>query len=527
MKKDNNHSLKTALLHASECLRTKMDANEYKDYLLGMIFYKYLSDRFLYTLAEENNKKNLSLTQIQSLYQKNILKCSIALKQKLSYTLRPQDTFSYMIEKVNHNSFKLDDLTNSIANIRLPNFSSERILSLFNFTSPKLGQTKTLKTKTIADIIRSLANVELVKTSTDSLGDAYEFLIGNFAQSSGKRGGEFYTPQKISELLTELILINQKNKQQLNVYDPTMGSGSLLLKFKKFAPQIKIDYFGQEINQATFVLAKMNMILHGVDIDKQHLINCDSLSENLLNSTMDGVIMNPPYSLHWSSKKSYLADARFKDYHVLAPKSKADYAFLLDGFYHLNNSGTMAIILPTGVLFRQSAESKIRQKLLELNAIETIIKLPEKLFYSTTIPTVVIVLKKQRKQRDVLFIDAGSLFEKGQKQNELSDDNVTQILDIYQQRKDIRHLSHLASFEEMQANNFNLNFPRYIDQFPEEEKIDLNELALKIKTVNKNITKTQSELSQSLKHFSSSDKKTMAGMKNIINALNDVRNKNE
>lgn len=271
----------------------------------------------------------------------------------------------------------------------------------------------------------------------------------------------------------------------MTVYDPAMGSGSLLLNFRKYIEDVggkedEVIYYGQEINMSTFNLAKMNMILHGVDASNQHLRNGDTLDEDWppISQTMfDSVVMNPPYSLHWSANKGFLQDPRFSPYGVLAPKSKADYAFLLHGFYHLKNTGTMAIVLPHGVLFRGAAEGKIRKKLLKNGSIDAVIGLPANLFYNTSIPTVILVLKKNKENRDVMFIDASKGFEKKKNQNELREEDIQKILDTYEKREDVERYAHLAKYNEIEENDFNLNIPRYVDTFVPEPPVDLKKVA--------------------------------------------------
>lgn len=274
------------------------------------------------------------------------------------------------------------------------------------------------------------------------------------------------------------------------VPDPAMGSDSLLLNAKKYSNQPNyIHYFGQELNTTTFNLARMNMFLHGVDPENQTLRNADTLDADWPTdeeTDFDLVLMNPPYSANWSAAPGFLNDSRFSDYGVLAPKSKADYAFLLHGYYHLKNTGTMAIILPHGVLFRGAAEGKIRQKLVDSGAIYAVIGMPANLFYNTSIPTTIIALKKNRTGRDILFIDASSQFEKGKNQNKLTQDNIDHIIQLYVDRKDVDKEAHLASYDEIKGNDYNLNIPRYVDTF-EQEEISLSDIASELQEQDKEI----------------------------------------
>lgn len=283
------------------------------------------------------------------------------------------------------------------------------------------------------------------------------------------------------------------------------GSGSLLLNAKKYSNQSDtVSYYGQEINTSTYNLARMNMMLHGVAIENQHLSNADTLDADWPTdepTNFDGVLMNPPYSLKWSATAGFLTDPRFSSYGVLAPKSKADFAFLLHGFYHLKNTGTMAIVLPHGVLFRGAAEGKIRQKLLEQGAIDTIIGLPSNIFYNTSIPTTIIILKKNRTNKDVFFIDASKEFDKGKNQNTMTDNHIKKILDAYKSRDNSDKFSYLASFDEIIENDYNLNIPRYVDTFEEVPVKPLPELAKQLSDIDQEIAKTNAKLDQLMKQL--------------------------
>lgn len=302
-----------------------------------------------------------------------------------------------------------------------------------------------------------------------------------------------------------------------------MGSGLLLLNAKKYAKEPNyIKYYGQELMTSTYNLARMNMFLHGIVPENQKLRNGDTLDadwptdeENDFNM----VLMNPPYSAKWSAASGFLQDERFSDYGVLAPKSKADYAFLLHGLYHLKSNGTMAIVLPHGVLFRGAAEGKIREKLLRAGNIYAVIGLPANLFYNTSIPTCIIVLKKHRDGRDVLFIDASKKFEKGKKQNTMTDEHITAVIDLYHKRETVEKEAFLASFEDIEKNDFNLNIPRYVDNFEEEEEINLGELLTEMKQTDEELEKTEKEVLSFFKDLTSSDEDTMSTLNSLIEMM--------
>lgn len=305
--------------------------------------------------------------------------------------------------------------------------------------------------------------------------------------------------------------------------DPCMGSGSLLLNAKRYSKEPEyIRYYGQELNTSTYNLARMNMFLHEVNVDNQKLRNGDTLDGDWPTgeeTDFNMVLMNPPYSAKWSAAAGFLQDERFSDYGVLAPKSKADYAFLLHGLYHLKNNGTMAIVLPHGVLFRGAAEGKIREKLLRSGNIYAVIGLPANLFYNTSIPTCIIVLKKHRDGRDVLFIDASKKFNKGKKQNEMTDEHIEAVMDLYSKRETVEKESFLASFEDIEKNDFNLNIPRYVDTFEKEPEIDLNEVLKEMEQTDKEIEQAEGEFLSLLKELTSPDEKIMASLNELVKKM--------
>lgn len=362
-----------------------------------------------------------------------------------------------------------------------------------------------------------------MNSDADVLGNAYEYLIGQFASETGKKAGEFYTPQAVSKILTKIAISGQEDKKGLSVYDPCMGSGSLLLNAKKYASEpAYIKYYGQELMTSTYNLARMNMFLHGIAPENQKLRNGDTLDGDWPTgeeTDFNMVLMNPPYSAKWSAAQGFLQDERFSDYGVLAPKSKADYAFLLHGLYHLKNNGTMAIVLPHGVLFRGSSEGKIREKLLRSGNIYAVIGLPANLFYNTSIPTCIVVLKKHREGRDVLFIDASQKFEKGKKQNAMTDEHIDKVIELYNNRQTVEKEAYLASFEDIEKNDFNLNIPRYVDNFEKEEEIDLADLLKEMKETDSELEQVQSDFAVMLKDLTSDDEKIMASLKDYMKMI--------
>ena len=368
--------------------------------------------------------------------------------------------------------------------------SEEDFIGLFedvDLTSPKLGKTENDKNALIVDIFKSLSKIDfdIKNPKSDILGDAYEYLIGEFAAGAGKKGGEFYTPAQVSKILAQIVTLG-KDKIK-SVYDPTCGSGSLLIRTKDYA---KISHFyGQELNRTTYNLARMNMLLHGIHYKDFTIRQGDTLTDDKFpDLEAEAIVANPPFSAKWKSKDdpTLANDERFIPYGALAPKSAADYAFVTHMLHHLADDGVMAIVLPHGVLFRGGAEEKIRRAIIEkFNYLDAVIGLAPNLFYGTSIPACVLVFKKCRENDDILFIDASKLYEKGKNQNYLKEEHINKIIQTYANREEIDKFSHRASLEEIKENDFNLNIPRYVDTFEEEEPVDIAEVAKEIKELNK------------------------------------------
>ena len=527
---ENSKDLISVLWSGADILRSKMDANEYKDYLLGIVFYKYLSDSFLIKVYDLlYDEKPSTLKEALEAY-KEALKDESAeeLKDQLSeechYVMEPELTYTYFADAARNNSFNREQLQKGFNNIEQSDPIFADLFTDIDLYSNRLGAGDQKQSDTVASLIKEIDKADLLNSDAEILGNAYEYLIGQFASETGKKAGEFYTPQAVSKILTKIAISGQEDRKGLSVYDPCMGSGSLLLNAKKyaFAPEY-IKYYGQEQNTSTYNLARMNMFLHGIVAENQHLRNGDTLDGDWPTgeeTDFNMVLMNPPYSAKWSAAAGFLQDERFSDYGVLAPKSKADYAFLLHGLYHLKNNGTMAIVLPHGVLFRGAAEGKIREKLLRSGNIYAVIGLPANLFYNTSIPTCIIVLKKHRDGRDVLFIDASKKFNKGKKQNEMTDEHIDEVLTLYSDRKTVEKESYLASFEDIEKNDFNLNIPRYVDNFEKEEDVDINALLQDMKKTDDELEQVKGEFASLLKDLTSPDP-------NIISSLNDLIGKLE
>lgn len=502
MEDNKIQDLYQALWGSADQLRSKMEANEYKSYLLGIIFYKYLSDKLLMqsykTVTGEEIDLDKALENYTKEYQeKNINNDSI-------YTLSPELTFQSLLHEIDNQTFQREHLQQGLNEIEQLTSAYKGIFKDLDLNSNKLGVTPEIKNETIANVMKQLRHVNLIGYKDDILGDTYEYLISQFAMESGKRAGEFYTPREVSKILSNIVMLGKEKVKDFSAYDPAMGSGSLLLNLKNNSEEpTSIRYFGQELNTSTYNLARMNFLLHEVPVENQILHNGDTLSVDWPQeepTEFDGVVMNPPYSAKWNATQDYLDDPRFSYYGVLPPKSKADYSFILHGYYHLKNGGTMAIVLPHGVLFRGGSEGKIRKALLENGAIDTVIGLPSNLFFNTGIPTTILVLKKGRSTRDVLFIDASNEYRKVKGGNELTEENVRKIIDTYKNRVDVDAYAHLARFEEIVENDFNLNIPRYVDMF-EEEIVSLKDLSNSLIDTEKELDKVNKELAQALQQL--------------------------
>lgn len=422
-----------------------------------------------------------------------------------------------------NNAFNREQLQKGFNNIEQSDPLFADLFTDIDLYSNRLGTGDQKQSDTISNLIKEIDKADLLNSDTEVLGNAYEYLIGQFASETGKKAGEFYTPQAVSKILTKIAIAGQESKRGLSIYDPCMGSGSLLLNAKKYSTEPQyIRYYGQELNVSTYNLARMNMFLHGVDPQNQTLRNGDTLDGDWPTgeeTDFNMVLMNPPYSAKWSAAPGFLQDERFSDYGVLAPKSKADYAFLLHGLYHLKNNGTMAIVLPHGVLFRGAAEGKIREKLLRAGNIYAVIGLPANLFYNTSIPTCIVVLKKHRDGRDVLFIDASKKFDKGKKQNSMTDEHIEEVINLYNNRETVEKEAYLASFEDIEKNDFNLNIPRYVDNFEKEEEIDINALLDEMKQTDEEIVQTETEFVSLLKELTTSDENIMASLGRYISMM--------
>ncbi len=508
MSEEEKRRLKQQLWSIANELRGRMAADEFRDYILGFIFYKYLSEKMLNyanNLLKEDSKTYLSLDN-DSPESKDLLD---AIKEQSvsnhGYFLKPSELFSEIAKRGNGdgNNFILDDLTQILRNIEQSTMGHESeddfgdLFEDMDLASTKLGRTEAAKNTLIAKVLSHLdqINFDLENANSDVLGDAYEYLIAQFAAGAGKKAGEFYTPQQVSKILAKIVT-NGKAKLK-SVYDPTCGSGSLLLRVSK---ETEVSsFYGQELNRTTYNLARMNMILHNIHSRDFNLKQEDTLEHpQHIDERFEAVVANPPFSADWSANPLHMNDDRFSQYGKLAPKTKADFAFVQHMIHSLDENGTMAVVLPHGVLFRGASEGHIRRFLIEdRNFLDAVIGLPANIFYGTSIPTCLLVFKKCREDSgNVLFIDASNEFTKEKNQNILTDGNVNKIMETFKNRKAIEKYSYLAPLSEIEENGYNLNIPRYVDTFEEEKPIDLGAVSKDLKSLNKEMEATDKEITK-------------------------------
>lgn len=503
-------------------LRGAMMADDFRDYMLSFLFWKYLSDNYI---IAAHNELGADYTTLQTWYNENpndTLLFERQMKRKIHYVIEPQYLWDNIVEQARVQSNELlKTLEQGFKYIENDSFDSsfKGLFSEINLSSEKLGKNYAERNNLLAKVITTIANgLKEFSADNDSLGDAYEYLIGQFAAGSGQKAGEFYTPQMISTILSRIVILDCQDpkagkKNRINrVLDFACGSGSLLLNVRNQMGESGIGkIYGQEKNITTYNLARMNMLLHGVKDTEFEIHHGDSLANDwdILNEdnpakkmTFDAVVANPPFSLRWDPTEETAKDFRFSRYGV-APKSAADFAFLLHGFHFLSDEGTMAIILPHGVLFRSGKELAIRKKLLEDDNIDAVIGLPGNLFYSTGIPVCIVVLKKCRKNEKILFINASSdeHYEKGKRQNSLRDNDVEDIVNTYQFRTEKPRYSRQVSLQEIKENDYNLNITRYVSLAQEEKPIDLQEVHDKLVEIEKEIVKARDKHNEFLKEL--------------------------
>jgi len=518
MTEDQQKELGKILWAIADQLRGAMNADDFRDYMLSFLFLRYLSDNYEASakkeLGDEYPAPNGHITPLQRWYEENpddVKAFEDLLRRRVHYVIKPDYLWGNVADMARRQD---DELLNTLQNafkfIETESFDSafQGLFSEINLGSEKLGKLYKDRNDNLCKIITKIAEgLSRFSNEKDTLGDAYEYLIGQFAAGSGKKAGEFYTPQQISSILSAIVTLDghdpttDKKTHLESVFDFACGSGSLLLnvrhKIKEKGGSIGKIY-GQEKNITTYNLARMNMLLHGVKDSEFEIFHGDTLPNDwdmlreanpAKKPSFDAIVANPPFSYRWEPSEAMGEDSRFKSY-GLAPKSAADFAFLLHGFHYLKEQGTMAIILPHGVLFRGGAEERIRKKLLDDGNIDTVIGLPANLFYSTGIPVCILVLKKCKNPDDVLFINASEHFEKGKRQNQLRKQDIEKIVMTYQFRKEEDRYSKRVSMEEIaQTHGYNLNISRYISTAEPEKQIVLKDVSARLKHINADIIK--------------------------------------
>jgi type I restriction enzyme M protein len=537
MTEQNQKQLGKTLWAIADQLRGSMNADDFRDYMLSFLFLRYLSDNYEQAarrelgpdypdVAPDVMEQTKATTPLQIWYEENaddVAEFEKQMRRKVHYVIKPIYLWENIVRLAKAQSGDLlDTLQSGFKYIENESFQSnfQSLFSEINLASDKLGRQYSERNDKLCSILSELARgMSLFSTSTDTLGDAYEYLIGQFAAGSGKKAGEFYTPQQVSNILSAIVTLDGQapetgpRKKLESVFDFACGSGSLLLNIRhrmKEAGGSIGKIYGQEYNVTTYNLARMNMLLHGVKDTEFEIYHGDTLTNSwdYLRETnpakkpqFDAVVANPPFSYRWDPSDTISEDMRFKN-HGVAPRSAADFAFLLHGLHYLKDDGVMVIILPHGVLFRGGAEERIRRKLLQDGHIDTVIGLPANLFYSTGIPVCILVLKKCKRPDDVLFINAAEHFEKGKRQNQLADRHIEKIIETYTQRPmEVSRYARRVSMREIEKNDFNLNISRYVSTAVADEEIDLASVRVELVALDQKIKTATDKHNQFLKEL--------------------------
>lgn len=484
-------------------VRGAVDGWDFKQYVLGTLFYRFISENFAAYIEAGDDSINYAELP-DSVITPDIKDDAIKTK---GYFMYPSQLFVNVAKSANSNESLNTDLAAIFAAIEASasGYPSEQdikgLFADFDTTSNRLGNTVKDKNKRLADVLKGVAGLEFGDfegNHIDLFGDAYEFLISNYAANAGKSGGEFFTPQNVSKLIAQLAMHKQTSVNK--IYDPACGSGSLLLQAKKHfdAHIIEEGFFGQELNHTTYNLARMNMFLHNVNYDKFNIQLGDTLTQPHFgdDKPFDAIVSNPPYSVKWvgSDDPTLINDERFAPAGVLAPKSKADFAFVLHALSYLSSKGRAAIVCFPGIFYRGGAEQKIRKYLVDNNYVETVIALAPNLFFGTTIAVNILVLAKNKTNTDIQFIDASSLFKKETNTNTLTDEHTQQIMAVFDSKANVDYFAQSVPFDKVAANDYNLSVSSYVEAKDTREKIDINKLNAELKTTVAKITQLRSEI---------------------------------
>lgn len=498
-KEQERAELHKIIWNIADDLRGTVDGWDFKQYVLGMLFYRYISENITDYINDNEHKsgdKDFDYAKLDdNEINDDIIDEIVSTK---GYFIYPSQLFSNVCKK----SVSDEDLNETLSNIfrniensAIGKQSEDNFKGLFDdfdVNSKKLGSSVVERVEKLRKLISGIASMNLGsygENTIDIFGDAYEFLMGMYASNAGKSGGEYYTPQEVSELLTRLTLIGKKEVNK--VYDPACGSGSLLLKYAKILghSNVRIGFFGQETNITTYNLCRINMFLHNIPYDKFNIAHGDTLTNPQHDNfePFEAIVSNPPYSTKWKGDDDpvLINDPRYSPAGVLAPKSKADFAFIMHCLSWLAGSGTAAIVCFPGIFYRGGAEQKIRKYLVDNNFIDCIIQMPENLFYGTSIATCVMVLKKNKQDSSIFFINASKEFVKVTNNNKLTQDNINNILKYYEERRDIEYISSLVKYEKVVEENYNLSVNTYVEIEDTREKIDINILNKEIDEIVK------------------------------------------
>lgn len=485
--------------------RGQIGLTAYKDYIFGILFYKYLSEK-----ATQWLESVLRGESWESIYSQDPARSLDYMKKNLGYAIRPNNFFSDWKKAIEEDQFNIGLMTDTFGHFNQQiafeaKSDFEGIFDGMRFDSADLGANAQARASVMISMIEVLSATEFdLSGGDDAISDIYEYLVAKFATVLASDMGQYYTPKEISDVMAQILTFGREEAEHFSIYDPTVGSGSLLLTtasyMKNSHKRGMIKYFGQEKDATPYRLSRMNLMMHGVEYNDVSINHADTLESDWPDGVVEGkdnprmfdaVMANPPYSAHWNNKDRE-DDPRWREYGV-APKTKADYAFLLHCLYHLEDNGRMAIILPHGVLFRGAAEGRIRKALIDKHQIEAVIGFPDKLFLNTSIPVCVLILRKNRVESDVLFIDASKDFEKMKNQKRLRPEDVAKIVDTVVHRKEMEKYAHIATLDEIKENDYNLNIPRYVDTFEEEEPIDIVEVSQEITKINGEIKQAESD----------------------------------
>lgn len=493
--------------------RGQIGLTAYKDYIFGILFYKYLSEK-----ASKWLNRVLRGETWESVFNQDSQKAMEYMKQNLGYAIQPGDFFDDWKKAIDEDRFNIGMMSDTFGHFNQQiafeaKKDFEGIFDGMRFDSADLGSNAQSRSSVMISMIDLLSAPEFdLSGDTDTVSDIYEYLVRQFATVLASDMGQYYTPKEISDVMARILTHGHEEKDSFSIYDPAVGSASLLLTTASYMKHSNqrgmIKYFGQERDATPYRLARMNLMMHGIEYNDININHADTLENDWPDGVVDGkdsprmfnvVVANPPYSAHWDNKERE-DDPRWREYGI-APKTKADYAFLLHCLYHLDDSGRMAIVLPHGVLFRGGAEGRIRKSLIEKHQIEAVIGFPDKLFLNTGIPVCVIILRKHRAQSDILFVDASKGFEKVKSQNQLRQEDIDKIVETVINREEIEKYSSIATLEEIKENDYNLNIPRYVDTFEEEEPIDIKEVTGELVKVEAEIESHQSELMSMLQEL--------------------------